>query len=77
MRAHLGAADIEFTPDDETVAIVESWPRVLSGAATAADWGWQPPVQLDDAVSDFVSRVRQIGDGAVRGDGRPEVAESR
>jgi hypothetical protein len=31
VRAHLGAADIEFTPDDETVAIVESWPRVLSG----------------------------------------------
>jgi nucleoside-diphosphate-sugar epimerase len=77
VRAHLGAADIEFTPDDETVAIVESWPRVLSGAAAAADWGWQPRFLLDDAASDFVGRVRQIGDGAVRGDGRPEVAESR
>jgi hypothetical protein len=32
---------------------------------------------FDDAVSDFVGRVRQIGDGVVRGDGRPEVAESR
>jgi hypothetical protein len=36
-----------------------------------------PRFLLDDAVSDFVGRVRQIGDGAVRGDGRPEVAESR
>src|SRR5918994_1464528 len=72
-----GGADIDFTPDDETVAIVESWPHVLSGAAAAADWGWQPRFLLDDAVSDFVGRVRQIGDGAVRGDGRPEVAESR
>jgi hypothetical protein len=77
VRAHLGAADIEFTPDDETVAIVESWPRVLSGAAAAADWGWQPRFLLDDAASDFVGRVRQIGDGAQGGDGRPEVAESR
>jgi hypothetical protein len=28
-------------------------------------------------VRDFMGRVRQIGDGAVRGDGRPEVAECR
>ena len=72
-----GAGLIEFTPDDETVAIVESWPRVLSGAAAAADCAWQPRFLLDDAVSGFVGRVREIGDGAVRGDGRPEVAGSR
>ena len=77
MRAHLGAADIEFTPDDEAVAIVESWPTLALGGGSRGGLGMTTSLLVDDAVSDFVGRVRQIGDGAVRGDGRPEVAECR
>ncbi|MGH9136308.1 MAG: NAD-dependent epimerase/dehydratase family protein [Acidimicrobiales bacterium] len=61
VRLHAPDARLEFAPEPETTAIVESWPRVLSGAAAAADWGWKPRFLLDETVRDFVGRVRAAG----------------
>jgi len=58
VRAHVPGARLEFAPDPETTAIVQSWPRVLSGAAAAADWGWKPRYTLEGTIPDFVARVR-------------------
>jgi nucleoside-diphosphate-sugar epimerase len=59
VRVHVPDARIEFGPDPGTTAIVQSWPRVLSGDAAAADWGWKPRFLLDGTVGDFVARVRR------------------
>jgi threonine 3-dehydrogenase len=61
VRTNVPSARVEFAPDPETTAIVQSWPRVLSGASAAADWGWKPRFLLDGTVRDFVARVRVAG----------------
>lgn len=65
VHAEVPGSCLDFAPDAETTAIVDSWPRVLSGAAAAADWGWKPRYLLADTVRDFVARVRLTSpDGA-------------
>lgn len=63
VRTRVPEATVGFAPDPETTAIVESWPRILSGAAAAADWGWTPRYLLEDTVRDFVDRVRTTRTG--------------
>jgi threonine 3-dehydrogenase len=61
VRERVPDADIAFTPDPATTAIVRGWPRSVSGEAARADWGWTPRFGLAETVDDFVAKVRARG----------------
>jgi threonine 3-dehydrogenase len=58
VSARVPGAQVSFAPEAETTAIVRSWPRVLSGDAAAADWGWAPRFLLEETVDDFIAKVQ-------------------
>jgi threonine 3-dehydrogenase len=58
VRARIPKAHLDFAPDDAVTTIVRSWPRVLSGGAARADWGWQPRYLLEETVDEFIAKVR-------------------
>lgn len=51
------SAEIDFEPDADTVAIIESWPERIDGSRAAADWGWAPRYDLVAAVEDCVAEL--------------------
>ena len=60
VRACLPEAVIEFAPDPEVMAIVDTWPREISGDAALVEWGWRDRYDLRAMVQDFVREERAL-----------------
>jgi threonine 3-dehydrogenase len=60
VRACVPDAVIEFAPDPAVMAIVDSWPREISGDAALAEWGWCDRFRLPRLVEDFVREERAL-----------------
>lgn len=62
-RSVAGAIDgveINFAPDPERQAILDSWPDALDDAHARVDWGWAPHYDLDQMTADLVPQVRDL-----------------
>jgi threonine 3-dehydrogenase len=51
---------INFAPDPQRQAILDSWPRVLDDTAAREDWGWEPTFDLDAMTADLVPKLRAM-----------------
>ena len=47
-------ASIDFEPDMQRQAIVETWPADLDDTAASQDWKWQPEYDQDRAFNDYL-----------------------
>lgn len=57
VRQRLPEAQLRFDPDEDITAIVQSWPRALSGDLAHRDWGWSPAFALEATVDHFVTSI--------------------
>jgi nucleoside-diphosphate-sugar epimerase len=56
---HFPGAQIDFEPDVERQAIVDSWPEDVDDAAARADWGYAPAHDLQTAFAEYlVPRIK-------------------
>jgi threonine 3-dehydrogenase len=62
VKKHVTQAQITFSPDPETVRIVESWPVEMDGERTFNELGWVMEYNLELAVKDFIETARSIKD---------------
>ncbi len=54
---------IDFEPDPERQAILDSWPRALDDTAARTDWSFRPRFDLDAMTDDLVPKVRALVHG--------------
>ncbi len=58
IRREVPDADLQFQPDRELLAIVETWPEVLDASEARDDWGWTSRYDLAATVRAFVVETR-------------------
>ena len=47
-------AEINFLPDPQRQAIVDSWPADINDEAARTDWGWKPDQGADEACQEYL-----------------------
>jgi nucleoside-diphosphate-sugar epimerase len=47
-------AEIEFLPDPQRQAIVDSWPADINDQAARNDWGWSPEYGIDKSCHEYL-----------------------
>ena len=67
VRKYVAEPRIVFSPDPETVRIVESWPLEMDGNRTFSELGWRMKYSLENAVGDFVKTAQTMKDLATTG----------
>ncbi|WP_448605500.1 NAD-dependent epimerase/dehydratase family protein [Thermoflexus hugenholtzii] len=67
VKKHIPQPKIDFSPDPETVRIVESWPLEMDGSRTFNELGWTMTYNLELAVKDFIETARTMRDLATTG----------
>jgi len=60
VRLRLPNADIDFDPDPEVAALIDSWPGVIKDAASTLDWDWTPKWTLDRLADDMVESLQHV-----------------
>ncbi|RMG94536.1 MAG: NAD-dependent epimerase/dehydratase family protein [Deltaproteobacteria bacterium] len=60
VRRLLPDVRIDFAPDPQRQAILDSWPRVLDDTAARRDWGFAPAFDLDGMTRDLVPKIRAL-----------------
>jgi nucleoside-diphosphate-sugar epimerase len=59
VRRSFPAARIDFQPDEQRQAIVDSWPSDVDDSQARADWGFRPRHGLEDAFEEYLlPRIR-------------------
>jgi len=54
IRSCFPSAQIEFMPDEDRQAIVDSWPEDVDVTLARNDWGFSPRWGLEDAFSQYI-----------------------
>ncbi len=54
VKKHFPAARIEFKPDEQRQAIVDSWPEDIDTSAATRDWDFAPLHNLESAFEDYL-----------------------
>jgi threonine 3-dehydrogenase len=47
-------AEINFIPDPQRQAIVDSWPADIDDQAARSDWGWSPAQNVDQSCQEYL-----------------------
>ena len=55
--ARVPGVRIDFEPDAQVAALIESWPGQMIDDSARRDWGWSPQFDLDRMADDFVGKL--------------------
>lgn len=59
IAARLPHAQLQFAPDAEIVALVESWPVEITDTSARRDWLWRPRYDLETLADDFIEELKR------------------
>ena len=59
IKRHFPNAKITYKINQERQKIIDSWPDDVDDSLATNEWGWQPCLDLDDTINDYLLQVNK------------------